>query len=127
MHFANPAALLLLPVLGLLIFLRERSTSVYRASLPIPDLSLTRSLQPTWRTRYGRFLMWLIYTGLALGIVALARPQSVLRGEENKAKGIDILMALDTSGSMRALDFDPLDRMAAAKRATKTFIEHRKY
>jgi Ca-activated chloride channel family protein len=51
----------------------------------------------------------------------------VLRGEASKARGIDILITLDTSGSMRALDFDPMDRMAAAKKAAKTFILHRRY
>jgi Ca-activated chloride channel family protein len=64
---------------------------------------------------------------MALGVIALARPQAVMKGEASKARGIDIMIALDTSGSMRALDFDPLDRMAAAKRAAKNFIEHRKY
>jgi Ca-activated chloride channel family protein len=84
-------------------------------------------LPQTWRTRYGRFVWPLVYIGLVLGVVALARPQAVLRGEAAKARGIDILITLDTSGSMRALDFNPHDRMAVAKRAAKAFITHRQY
>src|SRR6185295_18326711 len=50
-----------------------------------------------------------------------------MKGEEAHARGIDIMIALDTSGSMRALDFNPKDRMMVAKQATKTFISHRQY
>jgi Ca-activated chloride channel family protein len=127
MHFANPSAFWLLPILGLLIALRESQQSRYRATLPYPDLSPVDGLPATWRTRYGRWVWGFIYLGLALGIVALARPQSVLKGEAAKARGIDIMIAIDTSDSMGALDFDPLDRMAAAQRAAKNFIQHRQY
>jgi Ca-activated chloride channel family protein len=68
-----------------------------------------------------------MYAGLALATVALARPQTVLKGEEARARGIDIMIALDTSGSMRALDFNPKDRMTVAKQATKSFISRRKF
>ena len=127
MHYANPSAFLLLPLLALLIGLREWQSSRYRAALPFPDLGGIQALPGTWRTRYGRVVWACVYIGLVLGVVALARPQSALPGEAAKARGIDIMIALDTSGSMRALDFDPLDRMAAAKRAAKNFITHRQY
>ena len=127
MHFANPYAFLLLPLIALLTGLREWQTSRYRAALPFPDVSLVKDLPGTWRTRYGRWVWACVYAGMALGVVALARPQSVLPGAAEKARGIDIMIALDTSGSMRALDFDPLDRMAAAKKAARTFIMHRQY
>jgi len=127
MHFANPSAFLLVPVIGALIWFRERQSSRFKASLPFPDLSLIEPLPRTWRTRYGHQIIGLVYAGMVLGVVALARPQAVMKGEASKARGIDIMILLDTSGSMRALDFDPLDRMAAAKGAAKNFIEHRKY
>src|SRR4029077_4516111 len=41
--------------------------------------------------------------------------------------GINIMIALDTSGSMRALDFNPKDRITVAKQATKAFISHRQF
>lgn len=127
MHFANPLFLLLILPLLALIGWRENRSSRHRARMPFPDVRTARSLPITWRTRYLKWPAYLMYGGIFLGIVALARPQRLLRGEEAKAKGIDIMICLDTSGSMRALDFDPLDRMAAAKRAAKRFIERRKY
>ena len=59
---------------------------------------------------------------LALAAAALARPQSVSRELAGPAQGIDIILVLDTSESMRALDFDPLDRMTAAKQAARDFV-----
>lgn len=40
---------------------------------------------------------------ILLGVLALARPQNVLRGETSEDSGIDIVLVLDLSGSMRAL------------------------
>jgi Ca-activated chloride channel family protein len=127
MNFANPAAFLLLPLLGLLVWLREIKAAHYRAKLPFPSLATVKTLPTTWRTRFQSLPAYLIYAALALSIVALARPRTILKGEEARARGIDIMIALDTSGSMRALDFDPKDRMTVAKQATKTFISHRQF
>lgn len=62
---------------------------------------------------------------LAAIVVALARPQRVSVAEAEEARGIDIVLALDTSGSMRAVDFQPSDRMAVAKRAIGDFVRQR--
>lgn len=127
MTFANPSAFLALVILGLLIWLREKNGPVFRARLPYPTLTLMKSVADTWRTRFISLPAFLIYGGVALGIVALARPQTLMKGEEAHARGIDIMIALDTSGSMRALDFNPKDRMTVAKQATKSFISHRQF
>lgn len=58
---------------------------------------------------------------LALLIVAVARPQSSEFGSESTTEGIDIMLALDVSGSMLARDFTP-DRMEAAKETAAQFI-----
>lgn len=127
MNFANLIAFVLLIPLGLLVWLREWRAPRFRARLPFPSLVSAKTLSPTWRTRFDRLPGALLYAGLALAIVALARPRTLLKGEEARARGIDIMIALDTSGSMRALDFDPKDRMTVAKQATKTFISHRQF
>src|SRR5579864_150781 len=127
MNFANPSAFLLLPLLGLLVWLRDWKSSAYRARLPYPSLNLLKSLPETWRTRFHSIPVWLVYGGLALAVIALARPRTVMKGEEAHTRGIDIMIALDTSGSMRALDFNPKDRMTVAKQATKNFISHRQF
>ena len=127
MNFANPIVFLLFIPLGLLIWWREKKAPLYRARLPFPSLTLMKSVPTTWRSRFLGIPPWLIYAGLGLAIVAWARPRTLLKGEEAKVRGIDIMIALDTSGSMRALDFNPKDRMTVAKQATKTFISRRQY
>ena len=59
-------------------------------------------------------------------VVALARPQWVGEAGAESARGIDIVVALDTSGSMRAADFEPRNRMAVAKRAVADFVKQRR-
>ncbi len=62
--------------------------------------------------------------GLALValILALARPQSISSEREYETEGIDIVIAMDISGSMQALDFQPENRMEVAKSEAKKFI-----
>ena len=58
-------------------------------------------------------------------IIALARPQSKLSRQEMKVEGIDIVLAMDVSGSMLAEDFKP-NRLEAAKKVASDFIDGRK-
>jgi len=125
MNLSNPLFLLLLPLLGLLAWWRERPGSAAMAKIPFPEGTLLASMPGTWRTRFAYLPRLLVYIGLALAIFALARPRSLLKGEEAKARGIDIMLVLDTSGSMRALDFNPQNRMDVAKKSTRTFITRR--
>lgn len=60
----------------------------------------------------------------ALLIVALARPQSVEHSRNINSEGIDIVMALDISGSMLARDFEP-DRLTASKQLAGSFVSDR--
>ena len=61
---------------------------------------------------------------LALGILALARPQTQAVTRTQTAKGIDIMLVLDASSSMQAEDFQPT-RFEAAREAGKDFVEGR--
>lgn len=61
---------------------------------------------------------------MALFIVALARPQSTSSRQDVSIEGIDIVMALDVSGSMLAMDLKP-DRLEAAKEVASEFISGR--
>ena len=74
-------------------------------------------------------LRWLPYAlrvlAVAAMVVALARPQSRLSRQEMKVEGIDIVLAMDISGSMLAEDFKP-NRLEAAKKVAADFIEGRK-
>lgn len=127
MNLANPLFLLAWIALFLLIWWREvLAPKRARAAMPFPDARIPRQLPATWRTRHARWPSWLIYAGIALAVLAWARPRGVLPGEAAHARGIDILLVLDTSASMRALDFDPRDRMSVAIEATRNFISKRR-
>jgi Ca-activated chloride channel family protein len=57
--------------------------------------------------------------------VALARPQEVLSRHLERAEGVDLVVALDVSGSMSALDFQPTDRLGVAKEVIADFLDRR--
>jgi Ca-activated chloride channel family protein len=57
--------------------------------------------------------------------VSLARPQEVLSRQLEQAEGVDMVIALDVSGSMAALDFQPSDRLGVAKETIARFLERR--
>jgi Ca-activated chloride channel family protein len=63
---------------------------------------------------------------LTLLIAALARPQTGQSSKDAESQGIDILLALDISGSMQAEDFKPHNRLYAAKEVIKDFIRDRR-
>ena len=80
--------------------------------------------QPTLRERLIHLPIVLRLLGLALLIVALARPQSSSSWQDVTTEGIDIVMSLDISGSMQAEDFKP-NRLEASKKVASRFIDNR--
>jgi len=69
--------------------------------------------------------MILRMTAIFILILALARPQAGQKEEEIITEGIDIMLTLDISGSMRAEDFAPQNRLGAAKNVLREFIKSR--
>ena len=63
---------------------------------------------------------------IVLLILALARPRLAHKKQQITGKGIDIILAIDVSGSMKAVDFKPTNRLEAAKKVAINFIEHRR-
>ncbi|MCK5051239.1 MAG: VWA domain-containing protein [Candidatus Cloacimonetes bacterium] len=63
---------------------------------------------------------------IVLLILALARPRLAHKKQQITGKGIDIMLAIDVSGSMKAVDFKPVNRLEAAKKVAIDFIEHRR-
>ena len=84
-------------------------------------LSKASAFQPIWIPRILRLV------AISLIIFAAARPQQGHHEEIIKSNGIDIILALDISGSMRALDFKPSNRLEVAKDVMKQFIEKREH
>lgn len=82
-------------------------------------------MAPSWRVTGARFLNLVRAGALGLFILALARPQMMNREREYETKGVDIVIALDISGSMLAEDFKPENRLAVAKQEAEKFIKGR--
>ncbi|MFH2054580.1 MAG: VWA domain-containing protein, partial [bacterium] len=122
-QFANPYLLLLLIILlplGYFAFTRRR-----RATIKFSDVNLMRGLRKSARIRQRQVLPLLRLLALGILILALARPQSGKVKTEISAEGIDIMLALDISGSMKAEDFKPRNRLYVAKQVIKEFVEGR--
>ena len=123
-EFANPKLLwllLLVPALIVWYILRHKKQE---ASLSFSDLKGFVKLPKTWKAYLRHLLFALKMAALALLIVALARPQSSSTNSTSNIEGIDIVMAMDVSGSMLARDLKP-DRLTAAKRVASDFVEGR--
>ena len=114
--------LLLVPLLAAWWIWRYRKQE---AALQHSNISLFDGVKKSLRAR----LRWLPYAlrVVAVGamVIALARPQSQLSRQEMTVEGIDIVMAMDLSGSMLAEDFKP-NRLEAAKNVAADFIEGRR-
>ncbi|MFW6137833.1 MAG: vWA domain-containing protein [Spirochaetota bacterium] len=121
MVFKNPHILWSLVVLPLVYyFIHKRSqTSALGTSFLI--FFPTRK---TFRTRLVSISRGFLVACLGLLLVALARPQKGYIEEKLITRGIDIVLALDISSSMKAEDFKP-NRLGAAKKVAKEFIAGR--
>jgi Ca-activated chloride channel family protein len=122
-RFAHPEVLLLLliaPLVAWWTLRRARERSVAYSSL---DLLLGAGLEARAWKRHGKLALRLAV--LCLTVVALARPQTGRSKHTEYAEGIDIMLVLDTSGSMQAQDFEPKNRLHVAKEVIKEFIAKR--
>ena len=124
MRFAEPWYLLLL-IPFLLTFWMARRTPAWRD--PELGISSLKSLPPTRgiRARVARILPSLRPIAIALVLIASARPQAGREIREVVSEGIDILLAIDVSGSMRSEDFRPRNRLFVAKDVAKEFVRGR--
>lgn len=124
MSFASPAYLLLLllliPVVGWYIYELRKSD----ASLQISGTG-TLKKQPKSARIYLLHVPFALRTAaIILMSIALARPQLSNRWQKESTEGIDIMMALDISGTMQAEDLKPT-RLEAAKEVATQFVMDR--
>jgi Ca-activated chloride channel family protein len=122
MHFAEPWWLLLLVLIPVVGWLLRRPGEEGSGGMSHPDIRLL-PWDVTTRSRAARALPWLTVIALTLLIVAMARPRELQEVVQVSAEGIDIVLTLDISGSMRAEDFQPDNRFVVAKRVLQGFIE----
>ncbi len=95
------------------------------ASVRYSDLSLVRTGRMTSRQRLRPLIHLLRVVAVGLLFVALARPQIGNERRDIETEGIDIVHVLDVSGSMRAEDFKPENRLFVAKDEISKFIDQR--
>jgi Ca-activated chloride channel family protein len=127
MTFAHPYLLLLLLLLPLLAWLKGR-----RGQPPAflySSVKLVEGLTHVRRSRAGAFLAAMRWLVLTLFIVALAQPRLTKSQTTVKASGVDIVVALDMSGSMISEDFvvrgERVNRFNMARAVLKGFIDKR--
>jgi len=113
-------ALLVVVRVALLIRDRRRLVGVFGFS----SFSLI-SPRRSFRAALAALPFILESLAMLLGVVALARPQRVMRMAASDRFGIDIVIALDSSGSMAAEDFRPRNRFNVAKELIGDFIHRR--
>lgn len=125
MRFADPLLLTLLVLLVPAFWFGRRSLGRIRYS----NISALKTLASRPRIHPRMVVAALRLLALSCFIVAMARPQAGKVMSEVSSEGVDILLALDTSGSMQALDFKvegkPTDRLSVVKQVVMDFVKKR--
>ncbi|MBO7635744.1 MAG: VWA domain-containing protein [Paludibacteraceae bacterium] len=124
MEFAHPKLLylllILIPLAAWYFFRRKRTTANLQISTTEAFMGVGKSYK-----YYLLHLPFILRMGvIALLIIVLARPQSSNNWSDKDVEGIDIVMAMDISGSMIAEDLKP-NRLEAAKSVGVDFISSR--
>lgn len=126
-HFDHPEVLWLLALLPLLALLKGRKGRA--AALRYSSAQTAKIIAGARKSRAGKWLGTLRILALSALVIALAQPQMVHGTSQVDVDGIDIILALDVSGSMEALDFtinnEPANRVEVVKQVVSKFIEER--
>jgi Ca-activated chloride channel family protein len=122
-HWASPKLFLLLLVVPPLVWRYRQNLRYGEGSLRFASTLALEGLRRSWTVRVRHFLFILNMVALTLLITAMARPQKGTQSEEVLTEGVDIMIALDASGSMAAEDFEPRNRFFVAKLVAGKFIE----
>lgn len=125
--FGSPAYLLLLILVPVAVFyswIKGR-----RNAMNLPAIGFLSELPTGLSSKIAKFIPLVKYVAMVVAIIALARPQFALRQNEIISEGVNIVMTLDISGSMSALDFKldgkRVTRLDAVKSVVRDFISKR--
>lgn len=126
MRFANTYFFILLLVIPLIIYRYFYVKRVKVGSIRFSDLGTVKRLRRSFSLRLRHSLIFLRALVIALLVLAMARPQAGEKDEEILTEGVDIILAIDVSSSMKAEDFKPKNRLHVAKQVVAEFIRGRK-
>lgn len=124
-EFQHPWFLILLILIPIMVWWQYWGKSKKSSKVAFPHVGSIEGIK-NFKSLLYTYAPLLRYLALASLILALARPVLVLKEEEVKAEGIDILLVMDLSSSMLARDFDP-DRLTVSKNMAQDFIDKRPY
>ena len=126
--FKDPWMLFLIPAVVVAVFFAVRKKKA--PTLRYSSTALLGSIKHNWKVRINKKLVLLKILALILFLIALAGPREVLERTEIMTEGIDIILTVDASGSMAAMDFKlggkRVDRLAAVKNVIEDFVKGRK-
>ncbi|CAN5300334.1 VWA domain-containing protein [soil metagenome] len=121
--FAAPQFFLLDLLLPVMIFCYVKKSGVSQAGIKVSSSKSFAGLT-SWKSSFRHLPFLLRLISIAFIITALARPQTKTDEQQAEGEGVDIVLAIDVSGSMTAQDFTP-NRMEAAKKVAQDFIDSR--
>jgi Ca-activated chloride channel family protein len=125
-RFQSPYFFLLLIALVFMVIQCE-FRRVFRVNVQFSTIAVLRTLPYTLVQRIAPCIPYLLYFGAVLWIVALARPQFGTEEHRVRAEGIAMVVCIDRSGSMAAIDFtinrQPANRLEVVKQTLRDFIQ----
>jgi Ca-activated chloride channel homolog len=124
-RFAYPFWLILLIVPLFVLFQYFRKRGRGDAAVVFPDIRMIRAVGGNGGRIKRIASLLLMLEAVIVLIFAMARPQTGLSYQTRTTHGIDIMLALDISSSMGAMDFDPLTRFEAASEVVNEFVSKR--
>lgn len=126
LRFYSPLFLLGLLLIPLLFFIEKKRR---RGFVFYSSLALVQETPQEKRSVFLYLPLLMRIAALSLLFIGLARPQLANERTEVTSEGVDIILAIDTSGSMQALDFkiggEEVDRLTVVKQVVSDFIKHR--
>jgi len=117
---------LLVPVA---VYLARMIGKKKRSSIRFSEYRFVKGVKPSFRISLSKKMIYLRGLSLIFLILAASRPQATIEKTRVFTEGIDIVLAVDASGSMRAMDFEikrrRVDRLEVVKDVVSSFIEKR--
>lgn len=123
-RFRDPEWLILLFLIPAALFYHDRWFRKRRDRIVFSSVQQVKRMRPSLRIRLYSGFYIVRMLALAALILALARPQSGRSEREVETEGVDIILAVDVSTSMRAEDFKP-NRLQSVKRVIREFLNKR--